>query len=42
MALVISDMTPGGSNSPGLNPESTTQFQLWIWLCVILHHVMFE
>ena len=42
MALVISELTPGGSTAPGLNPESTTQFQLWIWLCVILHYVMFE
>ena len=37
MDLVISELTPGGSTTPGLNPESTTQFQLWIWLCVILH-----
>ena len=37
MDLVISELTPGGSTTPGLNPESTNQFQLWIWLCVILH-----
>ena len=34
-ALVISELTPGDSTTPGLNPESTNQFQLWIWLCVI-------
>ena len=37
MDLVISELTPAGSTTPGLNPESTNQFQLWIWLCVILH-----
>ena len=26
MALVISELTPGGSTTPGLNPESTNQF----------------